>query len=656
MKLFKLLRHEVQNLQLLERTIGLLTILLIVLPWSSTQAATPLAELRYSPDVTVTLGVTLLADQNAGADNLSAGVVTLLDIGPIPTATDLVAYHLLSNGDRQLAFDTTVTLGAVNAEPRDVMRYDGAVYTLDLDGSAVGIPSGVQIDAIARTADGNLLLSFDSTVILGAITADDEDLVRFDGSFSLFLDTSAAGISPGLDLNGAHKLFNGHLLLSFDGSGTVGGIVFNDEDVLEYDPASAIWELAYDGSAQHATWAAAELDALWATEPTSILPGHIQFNKASYSVGEVGPTATITVTRSGGSAGAVSVDYASSDDSATDGNDYTGIAGTLNWADGDSADKTFSIPITDDALVEGNENVNLNLSGATGSAALGTPQSAILSILDNDAPAAAGALQFSTPTYNVGEGGITATITVTRSGIGSGAVSVDYASSNGSATDGNDYTATVGTLNWADSDTAAKTFDVPILEDALVEGDESVKLSLSTPTGEAVVGTPGNAMLSIMDNDGPAAGVLQFSSPTYSVAEYGGSATITVLRSGGSVGAVSVSYASSDGSATAGDDYTATPGTLSWTDGDSAPKTFSVPIQADNLTEGEETVNLSLGSATGGVVLGTTATAVLSIVDKPIKTPIVPIPTLSQWVLLLLVGLLGLIGSLEQRNRLVLRR
>jgi len=655
MKLFKLLRHEVQNLQLLERAIEVLTFLFIILPWASAQAATPLAELRYSPDVTVTLNGTLLADQNAGADDL-AGVVTLLDIGPVPTATDLVAYHLLSNGDRQLAFDTTVTLGAVNAEPRDVVRYDGTTYTLDLDGSAVGIPSGVQIDAIARTADGNLLLSFDSTVILGAITADDEDLLRFDGAFSLFLDASAAGIAPELDLNGAHKLFNGHLLLSFDGSGTVGGVVFNDEDVLEYDPVGVGWELNYDGSAQHASWAAVDLDALWATEPTSILPGHVQFSKAGYSVGEAGPTATITVIRKGGSAGAVSVDYASSDGNATDGNDYTGVAGTLNWADGDSADKTFSITITDDALVEGNENVNLNLSGTTGGAALGTPQSATLSILDNDAPAAAGALQFSTPTYNIGEGGITATITVTRSGIGSGAVSVDYASSNGSATDGNDYTATVGTLNWADGDTIAKTFDVPILEDALVEGDESVKLSLSSPTGGAVVGTPGNATLTIMDNDGPVAGVLQFSSPTYSVTESGGSASITVTRSAGSIGAVSVSYASSDGTAIAGNDYTTTGGTLSWADGDTEPKTFSVPILADTLVENDETVNLSLSAPLGDVVLGTTATAVLSIVDSRIETPTVPIPTLSQWVLLLLVGLLGLIGSLEQRNRLVPKR
>ena len=98
--------------------------------------------------------------------------------------------------------------------------------------------------------------------------------------------------------------------------------------------------------------------------------------------------------------------------------------------------------------------------------------------------------------------------------------------------------------------------------------------------------------------------------------ENGGSSTITVTRTGGSDGAVGVGYATSNGTATAGSDYTARSGTLSWANGDSENKTFTVPILDDSVYEGNKTVNLTLSSPTGGAALGSTSTAVLTIVDN----------------------------------------
>lgn len=115
----------------------------------------------------------------------------------------------------------------------------------------------------------------------------------------------------------------------------------------------------------------------------------------------------------------------------------------------------------------------------------------------------------------------------------------------------------------------------------------------------------------------PAFGVLQFDSATYSVIETGGAATITVLRLGGANGIVTVDYATSNGTATAGLDYTAASGTLTWGDGDTDPKTFTVPVLADQLTEGNETVNLTLSNPTRGAALGGQTTAVLTIIDVP---------------------------------------
>jgi PKD repeat protein len=109
-------------------------------------------------------------------------------------------------------------------------------------------------------------------------------------------------------------------------------------------------------------------------------PGTLQFSASTYSVNENGGSATIAVTRTGGSFGALSATYATSDGTATAGMDYTAVSGTFNWADADAASKTFVVPILDDATVEGNETVNLTLT----SAALGTPSAAVLTIIDND--------------------------------------------------------------------------------------------------------------------------------------------------------------------------------------------------------------------------------------------------------------------------------
>src|SRR5262249_41547111 len=113
---------------------------------------------------------------------------------------------------------------------------------------------------------------------------------------------------------------------------------------------------------------------------TTTQPGSLQFSNATYSVNENGTTATVTVTRTGGSAGSVSVHYATSDGSATSGSDYTAASGTLTFPDGEVS-KTFTIPITNDTVVEGPETVNLTLSSPTGGATLGSQNTAVLTIV-----------------------------------------------------------------------------------------------------------------------------------------------------------------------------------------------------------------------------------------------------------------------------------
>ena len=148
-------------------------------------------------------------------------------------------------------------------------------------------------------------------------------------------------------------------------------------------------------------------------------------------------------------------------------------------------------------------------------------------------------------------------------------------------------------------------------------------------------------------------GTLQFSAPAYSVSEGAGTATIMVTRTGGSDGAVGVTYATSDGTATAGSDYTSASGSLSWADGDAATKSFTVAIIDDSTSEADETVAVTLSATTGGATLGAPPSATLTIVDD--DTPggaggATAAPTLGELARWLLIALLTACATLALRR------
>jgi len=119
-------------------------------------------------------------------------------------------------------------------------------------------------------------------------------------------------------------------------------------------------------------------------------PGTLQFSAAATSIGESAGSVMVSVSRIDGSDGAASVNFATAGGTATPGSDVTAQSGTLNWAAGDSAAKTISIPIVSDALIEGNETFTITLSGAIG-AGLGATTSVTVTIIDDDFATAPGA-------------------------------------------------------------------------------------------------------------------------------------------------------------------------------------------------------------------------------------------------------------------------
>lgn len=221
-------------------------------------------------------------------------------------------------------------------------------------------------------------------------------------------------------------------------------------------------------------------------------------------------------------------------------------------------------------------------------------------------------IAFSSATYGGAENDGSVSLTVSRTGSGVGGASVDFTTGDGSATSGNDYLLTSGTLTWSDGDTTDKTISVSLQDDSDVEGSENFTVTLSNPAG-ATIGAIASTTVTLSDVE---PGRLEFSGG-YEALESAGSATITIGRLSGTTGAASVAYATSDGNAVAGIDYVAASGTLSWNDGEGGEKSFTVPLTNDDDVEGDETVTLILSNPTGAT-LGTTTSMTLIIRDDDV--------------------------------------
>jgi hypothetical protein len=338
----------------------------------------------------------------------------------------------------------------------------------------------------------------------------------------------------------------------------------------------------------------------------------LALSAATYSVNQSAGSVTLTVNRSGQSTGAVSIAYATANGTAMAGTDYTSASGTLDWADGDAAPKNVSIAISTALSWSGSKSFTLNLSDPTGGATTGTPVDGTVTIMGSGASAEPGALALSAASYTIAQSAGSVLITVDRSGGSSGAVTVAYSTSNGTASAGSNYTTTNGTLQWAADDAAAKTFSVPIGSTAF-SGSKTFMVALSGPTGGATLGSPSSATVTINGSGAVSSGTLSLSAATYGVAQNAGALVVTVNRTGGSNGAVGISYSTTDGTAAAGTDYSAASGTLQWAANDSAAKTFSVPISNAAPFVGSKTFMISLSSPTGGAATGTPSSATATI-------------------------------------------
>jgi len=447
-------------------------------------------------------------------------------------------------------------------------------------------------------------------------------------------------------------------------------------------------------------------------------PDAFQFTSSSYTTDE-SQAARVVVSRTGATTGVATVSYATSDLTAQAGVDYEPASGTLQFAPGETS-KTVDITIIDDALREDKESFRLTLSSPTGGISLGTKSTSEVHINDNDpfplvsvtdstvvegdsgTTAAAftvtlstasgqtvtvgyrtfrftqgsdytdtsGALTFApgetSKSFNVSVIGDTtpephesfdilleimsnasfldsvgtgtilnddAALSINDLSVGEGdlgqtafnftvgipfptvnPVSVNYATADGTAAAGSDYTAASGALGFAPGETK-KTITVNVSGDTANEPDETFFVNLSGAANATVTDAQGQG--TINNDDTP---MLRFSQASYPVGESAHFVTVTVTRAGDPTSPAGVDFATSDGTATERRDYTAASGSLQFGAGETS-KTFDVLLTEDSYQEAEETINLTLSNPTGGASLGSQPTATVNIAADDTTQP-----------------------------------
>jgi chitinase len=200
-------------------------------------------------------------------------------------------------------------------------------------------------------------------------------------------------------------------------------------------------------------------------------------------------------------------------------------------------------------------------------------------------------------------------VVVTRSGGNASGVTVAYTTADGTASAGSDYALASGTVSFAANETA-KTITIAILDDTAGEAHEKFTLALSSPEGGATLGAQATTTVKILENER----VVQFQNEAQAVVEGNRALTVRVMRSGNTAGSVSVSYTTSDGSATSPADYKAKTGTLSFAAGVTS-RTFAVQIKGDTAVEGEETFTVGLSAPVGGAI-GPRGSTTVTITDN----------------------------------------
>ncbi len=327
----------------------------------------------------------------------------------------------------------------------------------------------------------------------------------------------------------------------------------------------------------------------------------------SLEEGNVGSVdAMFTIILSPASGKTVTVDYTTSDGTATSGSDYSPVSGTLTFNPGETS-QTVQVPVMGDVVDESDETFFLILSNpVNGLLANSQVQGTI-----QDDDTAQVSMGFGIQMAEGDSGDTSTMLTVTLTTPASFTVTVEYLSQSACcgpdfATPGVDYITATGTLTFTPGQ-ILRQIPVTILGDTAFEEDENFSVRLRNPDPVSIKAT--SAIITILNDDGlPSLSVADVSLEEGNAGSVDAVFTVTLSPASGKT--TTVDYATRDGTATASSDYSPVSGTLTFNPGETR-RTIQVPVLGDAVDEPDETFTLALSNPVNGILADGQATGTI---------------------------------------------
>ncbi len=349
------------------------------------------------------------------------------------------------------------------------------------------------------------------------------------------------------------------------------------------------------------------------------VPTAVQFSSPTANVIEGNPSVTLTVNRSGDVSTTTTVNYATGGGTATAGSDYTVTSGTLTFDPGQLS-KTITVPIINENLYEVTaETFNVTLSNPSAGVMLLDPSNTVVTISDFDQQPVILIGNISLAEGNSGTKVFSFPVTLSNPSIQT--ISVNFATANGTATDGSDYVGTTGTVTFNPTETS-KTISVTVNGDTTLETNETFFINLTNAIN--VSSLDNQALGTILNDDTPA---FKFELASYTATENAPSVSVVVTRGGDPSIAATVDYATNDfsgvpandlqparchivnGNASGKCDYATAGGRLRFAANESS-KTIVLSIVDDVYVEGDELLSIALSNPSSGSLVSPSSTTI----------------------------------------------
>jgi len=350
--------------------------------------------------------------------------------------------------------------------------------------------------------------------------------------------------------------------------------------------------------------------------------GQARFNSDSHYVLEDAGNVDIGIERINGAEGnhAVCVQFPNTG-TAIAGADYSNAQQCNSIPNGETS-TAVSISILDNIDADGEKYFDITLWSSNATV---EPSSARVYILDDDATTQGGGwVEFAAANVIADEAAANVDVSVRRVSGSAGSALLNYATVAGTAVAGTDFIGQTGAIVWEDGDMADKIISIPVVNDRLIEADESFSIQI-TSSGGAALGGLLETTVSISSDD--SAGTLSLSAANVSVSE-SGFVDVFINREDGDVGAVGVTAVVTSGTAVDDIDFYADGYYASWPDGDSTSRSIRITGIDDDVFELNETFSITLDAPCCGAVLGTASTLV-TVTNDDIALPFAAIPDIS---------------------------